>query len=147
MPNVGEVLKGEISRLSKKVVRQHMKPVQSATTAHRKQLGSLKKQVQLLEREIALLRRTAGKNVPVAEAEEEGVKHRFSAKGLTTLRNRLGLSGEEFGRLVNVSAQTVYNWESDKTYPRATQVSAIAGLRKIGKKEARARLETAETPQ
>ena len=43
MPNVGEVLKSEISRLSKKAVRQHLMPVQSATHAHRRQLAALKK--------------------------------------------------------------------------------------------------------
>jgi DNA-binding transcriptional regulator YiaG len=144
MPNVGEVLKSEISRLSKKTVRQHLTPVQAATNAHRKQLAALKKQVQQMAREITALRRASAKTAPVAEAEETKGNNRFTAKGLRSLRKRLDLSAEEFGRLVSVGGQTVYNWESEKNTPRAAQIAAIAALRKIGKKEARARLASAE---
>lgn len=142
MPNVGEVLKSEISRLSKKVVKQQVGPLRSLAAGQRRQLAALNKQVQQLQREIAALRRSAAKSAPAAaEPEEGGTKNRFTAKGLRSLRARLDLSAEEFGKLVDVGAQTVYNWESEKNSPRATQVAAIAGLRKIGKKEARARLE------
>lgn len=140
MPNVGEVLRSEISRLSKKTVRSLIVPVQSATNAHRKQLAALKKQVQQLEREITALRRASVRAAPEPEGQE-AKSHRFTAKGLRTLRGRLGLSAEEFGRLVSVGAQTVYNWENEKNSPRPAQVTAIAGLRQIGKREARTRLD------
>ena len=39
-----------------------------------------------------------------------------------------------------VSALSVYKWESGKTRPRARQLEAIASLRKMGKREAQARL-------
>jgi DNA-binding transcriptional regulator YiaG len=140
MPNVGEVLKNEISRVSKKVIRAHLSPIQSATIAHRRQLAVLKKQVQQLEREIAALRRASEKGISQPEIEND-TKLRFTAKGLKSLRNRLGLSADEFGRLVQVGAQTVYNWESEKTSPRPAQVLSIVRLRKIGKREARTRLD------
>jgi len=44
--------------------------------------------------------------------------------------------------LISGRVQTIYNWESEKTKPQRTQVPAIAALRKIGKREARARLES-----
>lgn len=142
MPNIASLLKAEISRLSNKVARQHAAKNHSATTSLRKQVSALRKQVQDLEREVAVLKRQAGRARPPAadEAEGDGSRARFSAKGLRSLRNRLGLSAEEFGRLLDVGAQTVYNWESEKTRPRAAQVPAVAALRKIGKREARARL-------
>ena len=144
MPNVGQVLKSEISRLSKKEVRAHVGPVQSATRAHRKQLAALKKQVQQLERQIAALRRASAAKVPPAEGEVD-TKLRFSAKGLRSLRNRLGLSAEEFGLLIEVSGQTVYNWENGKTVPRPAQLPGIAALRTVGKKEARTRLDALQS--
>jgi DNA-binding transcriptional regulator YiaG len=140
MPNVGEVIKSEISRLSKRVVRQHIRPIQAATSGYRKQLSALKKQVQELEQQIAVLHRVSKKAQAAAPAEDDA-QPRFTAKGLKSLRSRLGLSAAEFGRLVNVGAQTIYNWESEKTSPRPAQIPVIAGLRKIGKREARARLE------
>ena len=139
MPNIGEVLKSEISRLSRKVVRENLSAVQSATSSHRKQLAALKKQVQTLEREVAALRRLTSKINPKPVADDSKT-HRFSAAGLKALRSRLGLSAEDFGRMVEVSGQTIYNWESQKTVPGLPQLSAIASLRGIGKRMARARL-------
>lgn len=142
MSNIAALLKTEIIRLSRKTVRQNLAPLQSASGSHRHQLAALKKQVQALEREVAALRKQAGKAAAAPVAEEEGgEKHRYSAKGLRSLRARLDLSAEDFGKLIGVTAQSVYNWEAEKTLPRQSQVTAIAGLRGIGKKEVRARLE------
>jgi DNA-binding transcriptional regulator YiaG len=146
MPNIGEVLKGEIARLSKKAVRTQVRPVQAAASAQRKQLAALKKQMQALQRELATLKRGGGTAKPEPESEE-GTKFRFTANGLKSLRARLGLNAEDFGRLVDVGGQTIYNWEHKKTTPRRSQLPAIASLRKMGKKEARAKLQAlAETP-
>ncbi len=56
-------------------------------------------------------------------------------------RERLGLSADDFGKLLGVSAQSIYNWEHEKARPRAEQLSKVAALRGIGKREAKARLE------
>jgi DNA-binding XRE family transcriptional regulator len=66
---------------------------------------------------------------------------RFNAKGFATMRRRLGLSAAEMGLLVGVSAQTIYNWEAEKSRPRQQQVAAVASLRGVGKRVAKARLE------
>ena len=65
---------------------------------------------------------------------------RFVAKGLRSQRSRLGLSAADFGKLLGVSAQSVYNWEHDVARPRAEQLSKLAALRTIGKREAGQRL-------
>ena len=140
MSDIASLLKSEISRLSKKTIRQHLGPVQAATTSHRRQLAALKKQIAQLEQEVKKLRRVAGSAAP-QKLPAEGAKLRFVAKGLKSLRARLGLSADDFGALLGVSGQSVYNWESRKTVPRASQVAAIAGLRGLGKREAQARLE------
>jgi DNA-binding transcriptional regulator YiaG len=140
MPNVGAILKSEIARLSKKVVREHVGPIHTTTNVHRKQLAALKKQVAELQRELTLLRRATERARPEPEAAN-GTQYRFSAKGLKSLRGRLGLSAEDFGRLLDVGGQSVYNWENEKTTPRAVQLPAIAELRGIGKREARRRVE------
>lgn len=140
MSDIASLLKSEISRLSKKAIRQQMGSVQAATTAHRRQLAAMKKQIGQLEQEVKKLRRVASSGAAPKVAEVGG-KLRFVAKGLKSLRTRLGLSAEELGALLGVSGQSVYNWESKKTVPRATQVAAIAALRGLGKREVQARLE------
>jgi DNA-binding transcriptional regulator YiaG len=140
MSDIAALLKGEINRLSKKVVRQHLEPLRSVTTAQKRQISTLKKQVADLEREVAKLRRKTPSSVK-AEPAEEGSNIRFVAKGFRSLRSRLGLSAEELAALLGVSGQTVYNWEHERAKPRASQLASIAALRGIGKKEARARLE------
>ena len=65
---------------------------------------------------------------------------RFSAKGLHSQRNRLGLSATDFGRLLGVSPQTIYNWEQEAAHPRSEQLGKLAALRVIGKREAGERL-------
>ena len=140
MANVAALLKSEITRLSKKVVRQHASSLQKASTAHRRQIAELNRKVGELEREVAKLRRDLSKSKVEVSPEAEAPKTRFVAKGIKSLRSRLGLSARELGLLAGVSEQTVYNWESKAATPRANALAAVAELRGIGKKEARARL-------
>lgn len=141
MPDIAGLLKAEIVRLSNKTVRQHLGPVKSASAAHRRQIAALRKQVSSLERELAKLRRSTSSRTVSEETDSDTSKNRFVAKGLRSLRARLDLSAEDFGRLVGVSSQSVYNWEQEKSRPRPAQVAAIAAVRTIGKREALARLE------
>ncbi len=45
------------------------------------------------------------------------------------------------GKLIGVSAHSVYHWETGKTKHRASQLQAIAAVRKLGKWAVTARLE------
>ncbi|HEY0975035.1 MAG TPA: helix-turn-helix transcriptional regulator [Solimonas sp.] len=141
MPDVAFLLKSEIVRLSKKVVRQEVGALRTATTSQRRQIASLKKQVATLEREIARLRNGKPAKAAASEDGDGRAAPRYVAKGLRPLRTRLGLTMDEFGKLIGVSGQSVYNWERAKVRPRATQIAAIAELRSLGKKAARAKLE------
>lgn len=144
MANLGNLLKNEIVRLAQKTLRQQLAPLQSASSSHRRQLSALKKQLAALEKEVARLRKTAAA-APAAQPAERSARPRFVAKGLVSQRAKLGLGAREFGLLLGVSAQTVYNWETKKATPRPTQLEAIAGLRGIGKKDAQARLAALES--
>src|SRR2546423_5357422 len=66
---------------------------------------------------------------------------RFSAKGLQAQRSRIGLSPTDFGKLLGVSAQSIYNWESEKARPRPEQIAKLVALRSLGKREVAVRLE------
>lgn len=138
MPNIGTVVKEEIVRLSRKECRQQVEPIKKSTTQMRHEVAALKRQVAQLERQIAMLSR---KVIGTPTAKVVAKLTRYSAKGLLAQRSRLELSAAEMGKLLGVSAQSIYNWESEKTRPRAEQIASFAALRVLGKREVAARLE------
>ncbi len=140
MPNIATVLKQEISRLSRKESRGQIEATRKAALQHRRDIAVLKRQVAQLERQVKVLVRRAGGAGAAPASDEPGKRVRFVAKGLRTQRSRLGLSAGEFGSLVGVSAQSIYNWEREAAHPRGEQVAKLAALRGIGKREAQARL-------
>jgi DNA-binding transcriptional regulator YiaG len=142
MPNIGAILKDEISRLCRREIRKQVQPVRKVSAGYRRDIAALKRQVQELQRRTSALAKSAvraGSNngsagVPVRAS-------RFVAKGLRSLRARLGLSASDLARLMGVSDQSIYNWELKKTSPRREQLATLATIRLLGKREARSRLE------
>ena len=149
MANIGSMLRDEISRLSRREIRKLTGTTKKATAQHRHNIAALNRRVGQLERQVAQLvraavhqrRTTAAPSVNVSASS----RIRFVAKGLRSHRNRLGLSAADFGKLIGVSANSVYAWESGTTTPRREQLSKIAALRAVGKREAAKRLESART--
>lgn len=141
MPNIGNAIKDEIVRLSRKESRSQLDSTKKASIRHRREIAVLKRQVPQLTRQVSLVsRRTLSQSVALS-VDPAGKPARFSAKGLRVRRERLGFSAENFEKLFGVSAQSVYNWEHEKARPRAEQISKIGALRGIGKREAKARLD------
>lgn len=145
MPNLATILKAEVSRLARKELRAESEALKKTVSSQRAELVAMKRRLQDLEKLVRALakgseKRPTGKasSGEPGPAADEGV--RFSAKGMASNRRRLGLSASDFGMLVGATGQSVYQWEAGKSKPRAKSLSAIAGLRGIGKKEAAARL-------
>jgi DNA-binding transcriptional regulator YiaG len=122
-------------------VRAETQQLKKSVTPYRSQIAQLKRRIQGLEQQVRRQSRSVGRAAQ-AETEEDdgGPSLRFSAKGLASQRKRLGLSAANVAKILGVSALSVYKWESGKTRPRARQLEAIASLRRMGKKEAMARL-------
>ena len=140
MPNIGTVLREEISRLSRKEARSQVDATKKATAQHRKHIATLRRQVAQLERQVALLARKVLDMPQAPPVTSTTARPRFVAKGLRSQRNRLGLSATDYGKLLGVSAQAVYNWEHGVSKPRSEQLPRLAALRGIGKREAAGRL-------
>lgn len=141
MPNIGTLLKQEISRLSRKETRGQVDPARKAIAQHRREIAALKRQVADLERQMKLVARRVATPAPAAPAAASTQGFRFVAKGLRSLRKRLALSAAQFGALAGVSAQSVYNWEHESAVPRGAQLAKIAALRTLTRREALLRLE------
>ena len=141
MPNIASALKEEIARLVRRQLRGETESLKKASSRYRSEIAALKRSIEALEKQISRLERMVPKKAaPVVDAASE-TKLRFKPQGVRAQRTRLGLSAPEMGALVGVSAQTIYNWEAGKSRPRAEQLAIIAVVRKMGKREVKARLD------
>jgi len=143
MPNLASILKNEILRLARKEVRKEIEALKTASAKYRSEIAALKRGLSDLEKRLGRSQAGKGERTPRPSQEEGDAKptrHRYSPKGLTKLRARLGLSGADMGRLLGVTTQSIYNWEAEKTFPRANKIEALVELRKVGKREIKARL-------
>jgi len=144
MPNIAGVFKDEITRLARKELRVETDKLKKASTQYRSEIAALKRRVAVLEKQAGKPTRKSGADI---ETSGEETSHRFSAKGLVKLRKRLGLSAQALGMVLGVSAQTIYNWEAEKTKPRKSQLAGIAAMRAMGKREVKKILEAKATPE
>jgi DNA-binding transcriptional regulator YiaG len=140
MANIGTVLREEILRLARREIRGQVQAVKKASAQYRRHIAALKRQVATLEGQVAAFLRRSLEKPSAAKSSPTMTKVRFVAKGLRAQRGRLGLSAADYGKLAGVSAQSIYNWEQGHVKPRAEQLAALATLRSIGKREARAHL-------
>jgi len=164
MANLASALKEEIGRLARKEIRQQTAGTAKATTQIARDVAALKRQIQDLQSKLSSLRtqdapgQTTGrkstrkkaaaksKDAKAAPARQSA-RTRFSAKGLKTERERLGLSADNYGKLVGVSGLSIYNWEQEKARPRESSVAALMAIRGIGKREAAKRLGAVAKPK
>lgn len=140
MTNIASILKSEISRVARKEVRVEIQGLKKTTSQYRAEIAALKRRLLALEQQVKRSGKATAKQARPFGSDEPVRRARFSAKSLAAQRHRLGLSANAVAKLLGVSALSVYNWESGKTRPRASQLPAIAAMRQMGKKDAAALL-------
>ena len=138
-------IKKEISRLAKKEIRAETQTLKKASAQYRSEIAALKRRISGLESQIKKMGKGASRSKAVEASEEEGgTALRFRVAGFAALRKKLAISAADMGKLLGVSAQSIYHWETGKTKPRSSQLAAIAAVRKMGKKAVAAKLAGAE---
>lgn len=141
MANFATVLKEEIKRLARKEAKAVTDTARRQSAQHRRDIATLKRQVSGLQKKVALLEKKVWKQGVGAGTGSADEQVRFSAKGLKSQRDRLGISAADYAALVGVSTQTLYNWEHGRSRPQRAQIQKLAAIRGLGKREALARLE------
>jgi DNA-binding transcriptional regulator YiaG len=137
MPNLAATLKEEIRRLARKEIREQMGATRRAAVQHRREIAKLKKQLAVQQRMIAGLK--AKRREPDEEVSDDtGIPEgsRFSARSVRAQRRRLKLTAAEYGKLIGVSAQTVYLWERGKVRPGKAQFAALIQARDLTRRDA-----------
>lgn len=138
MPNIASALRAEISRLSRREVRSETDGLKKSSNQYRSDIAALKRRVTEIEKVLKQMEKQVAKNAPKPIEPTASKGLRYSAKRFLAQRHRLELSQPEAGILLNVSPQTIYNWETGKTRPRPEQIAVIAAMRKLSKTAARA---------
>ena len=146
MPNVAAVLKAEISRLAKREIKANTSSTKGAVAQFRRDIARLKRELQEQHKRMAFLESREHKRLgrPEAKEEDELEGVRFSARSVRAQRQRLGLSREDYGKLVGVSPLSIYFWEIGKARPKKERLAALVAVRKLGKREALKKLEMLE---
>ena len=150
MASVAFVSKEQVARISRKEIREILKPMKEQLDALRKAVAELKKERLQFRREMASvskatvrsatpqLRSDETKTAPAAGSKKP---FRFSASGFRKLRERLDLSQPEMASLLGSSVQAVYSWESGNAQPREVFRAKMAIVRSLTKRSARKLLE------
>ena len=164
MANLASALKEEIGRLARREIRQQTAGTARTVARCEREIAALKRQIDGLQRMLSaqlaqgapgptVSKKTGRKKVAAAKqaartAPDSGPKRaRFSAKGLKANRERLGLSADNYGKLIGVSGLSIYNWEQGKARPRESSIAALMSIRGIGKREAARRLGGSAAPK
>ena len=166
MANFASALKDEISRIARSEIRKQTAGTAKAVSQGQRDVAALKRQIGDLQNKLSSLRaqdapqqkagrktssrKAATKKKAARAASGSGQKSprsRFSVKGLKAHRERLGLSADNYGKLIGVSGLSIYNWEQEKARPRESSIAAMMGIRGIGKREVAERLKALAKPQ
>jgi DNA-binding transcriptional regulator YiaG len=140
MPNVSAPLKSEIIKLTRKELSSEMRGMKKTSADNRREIAALKRMVAKLQQKVEQGNGAAAEKSARHSDREDRTRVRFTPKESSSERKRLGLSADDYGKLVGVSGQSIYNWEQEVVHPRRNHVRRIATVRGIAKKEARARL-------
>jgi phage-related minor tail protein len=100
VPNIATVLKEEIARVARKEVRSETENLKKASAQYRSEIAALKRRVTALEKLVSSLEKTKASSPKIPK---QSSPLRYSAKGLSAQRQRLGLSGPEMAALLGVS--------------------------------------------
>ena len=145
MPNIGQALKTEIIRISRREIKSSVASVHKSNVVLRKSVVDLRNKIATLESENKRLLKSSiiieEKNVKAPSEVSKSV--RITSSGIRKLRAKLGLSQEAFGKLLGGSTQGIYTMEhkAGRLKLRKKTLLNFLSVRKMGKREALKRLE------
>lgn len=138
MSNIMKELKSEITRLARKEAKAVVSPVKKASANYRGLIAGLRRQVDVLQKELnALKKAIPSPDKTVLEKTEPKGRFWITGQGVKALRKRLGATQAGLAKLTGVSSQAVVNWEAHKgkINLRKAAAGALQSLRGKGKRE------------
>jgi len=146
MPDLNKPIREEITRLTRKELKQALQIQKKTNLALKKSLATVKAECAELRREMKAVQKRLPKPPPVQEppeiADEMLKRFRPTSKTVKQLRAKLDLSQADLAKLLGVSGQAVYLWErkGGRLQLRGKAKASLFALRTLGKREAKAKL-------
>jgi DNA-binding transcriptional regulator YiaG len=141
MSKLEATIKFEIERLAKREIRKVSVPLKRDVRSIKSVASQLRKSVLGLQRFVSQQEKQMGPK-PVPEVTPDDMKKaRFSPQLIKSLRKHLGVSQRELANLAGVTVGAVFKWEKGSFEPKDAKKKILAGLRKLGRQEARRLLE------
>ena len=142
MPSIDQTVREVVRRLARREARGIVAPLRRKVGKQRRAIAQLKRQLASVARDQQILRRGVAGQASVAAAAPAAGRAWITRQGIRSLRRRLGLTQALFAKLIGASALTVSAWEcgQGKLSLRQRTSAAILAARKLGAREARARL-------
>ena len=141
--NLAAALRTEIRRLNRQQIGGAMRPllrVQRQVSALRREAHLQRLTVSRLERRVSRLRSARRLGVSLVPGRRG---RPLSGQSIRRLRDKLRLTREQFARALQVSAGSIFGWESGRTVPRAGSLKRFEELRKLSVKDARSQFQAA----
>jgi DNA-binding transcriptional regulator YiaG len=140
MAGILPALNEHIRRMSRRATHSEIIRTRQLGARHRRDIAALKREHKSILSRLAQLEKRTPQAAVVVEGSDEDGGRRFRKDGLKTHRAKLGLSAQDYGKLVGVSALTIYHWEQGKSKPRRIFIPRLTMVRELGKREALRRL-------
>ena len=134
MSDIKQVFSEEMRRLARKELRAAIVPLNEQIAVLKKQVAEQKKRIADLEKN-APVKSEAPVSIANALVDPEKRSVRINAAGIIRLRNKLGITQAELGRLLGVAMHTISVWEQGRRQPRIRHKQALSALRGVGKRE------------
>ncbi len=149
MTAFSDVFRAEVVRIARKEIKGELRALRKTVTAQRSEIAALKRDVKGLVSQVRALHKVAARQASAGEATAQDTeaparrkrRFQFKAEALSAKREHLGISQQAMAALLEASALSVYKWESGKVTPRAAQLERIQAVLKMGKRDARAKLQ------
>ncbi|WP_186453775.1 helix-turn-helix domain-containing protein [Denitratisoma sp. DHT3] len=140
MPNIAALLKQEIVRQVRKELRAETLTLKKSLVQHRTEIRDLKQRLAVLERQPSRTSASQPRATPLPTQDGASPKFRFRPAGLKKMREQFELTAAVLASILQVSTQTVYNWEAGSSRPSQEQLTKFAILKKMGKRKVQATL-------
>ena len=134
MPNVGQVIKDEVTRLARKEIRTSVEPLRKQVRSLRQTVRSQQEAIDRLQKSLKKMvdQSGSGAKTSLFAPEQEETRARVTPASVRRHRLRLNLSQAELADLLGVSTNTVVRWEAGSSAPRAQYRTALIRMRDLG---------------
>lgn len=136
MSNLNLVFRKEVSRIVSRETRGVVDPLVAKVLALKKEIAEQKQMLKVLVENAGLQSKIVSVKDKIKPLPEEALGNvRIGGGLIKKMRSKLKMSRVILAKMLGVSQNSVYQWESGKVRPRKQVIARLVALRNMGKKD------------